>query len=140
MSAKPLREIVLATASVRHLQHEDDHLGLRRFDLPAVETEEDVHGHECDALVAVEVAVVPRQAVAIGRRQSGDVALRFVGPFVSWTRESRLEDVFVPDPGLPAMLQELLVVNRVDDEPMPQVDPRLVFAELSLPCRIQPGR
>lgn len=74
MAADPLCQAALVEATVgypHYPQHGGDYLGLRRFDLEAVEKQEHVHGHEAHPFVAIYERVILGEAEAVRSREGG---------------------------------------------------------------------
>ena len=101
-------------------EHHRGDLGLVRLELDSVEPEEDGHDHEGDALVAVVERVPGREAVAVGRRQLGEVGLGPVGSALPWPSEGRLKRVLVAQAGHAAMLTYEVELHGLRDQ---AVDP-----------------
>lgn len=78
MLAEPSGERGLVKVSTRQREHNGNDLFLGSFDAEAVQTEEEIHGLECDALVPILERVIVGKAEAVGSSESGKVGVGFV--------------------------------------------------------------
>ena len=69
VGSHPVGEGFRRAAAARHGQHHGDHIVLGRLQVPSVQAEEDDHGQEGDALVAIAVGMIGPEAVTVRCRQ-----------------------------------------------------------------------
>lgn len=121
MLLDPIRKVALAQVAGGDSEDDGHRLLVCRHQLGIISLEEGDHDDERDALIAVDVRVIPSQAKRVGRRQLGEARVATVMPAVSWLRQRRLERVFVAYAVGAAVLADLSKVSLVDyqaPEPM----------------------
>ena len=117
MGAYPCRKIDLGKLPRRQIQHYPHDLRLRRDQKLPVETQEHVHRHEGNPLVAIDVPVILRQTIPIGGSKIREIGIRMVPEPMLRARKRRLDQPFVPCPERTAMVVELIGMNYVQHPP-----------------------
>jgi len=92
----PSDEIGLAQVTTSDGQHNLHYLRLRRLQCPSVDIQEDRHGDEANALVAVHIAVPACQALAARGRATWGLMTAGPTSLPLRPRQRRLDEVLVP--------------------------------------------
>jgi len=112
---EPGGETLFVEFSTGHGEHEGDDGFFRGHDPKAVEAEEDVHGLECHALVAVYERVVIGQRETVGSRESVESDIRLVVESVSRSIESGLKETAIAKTESSTVGPDLVGVDGEDD-------------------------
>ena len=112
MLTKPGSKAGLIETSTRQGEDCGDDLFLGGFRAEAIQAEEEIHGLEGDALVAVHERVVLGEAEAVCCSQSGKVGVGFVPEPVARTFEGRLQEPTVPEAERPPVSLDLIGMDR----------------------------
>ena len=134
MSGQPFGQTKLAEVPSGNPYHKIDDFFFRRLEPYPVKPEKDIHGKEGNALVSVHVAVISRDAVSIRRGEPDDSCLSIIGKLITRPGEGRLDRALVADSTSPAVLPELVRVNRVENSPR---DPERLAQRLL--CQLSEG-
>lgn len=114
MVAEPVGEGGLIEGASRQRQDEGDDLFLGGIYAEAVQAEEEIHGLEGDALVAVHEGMVAGESKPIGGRECRKIGVGFVSESVSRAFESRFKEAPVPKAERSAMSLDLISVDGED--------------------------
>ncbi len=114
MTAEPIGKGGLLELPTREGEDEKHNLFFRSLDTEPVQTKEQIHGLEGDALVAVDKRMVLRKPVPVGCCQSEQIRSRIVLKPVSGPFQSRLEKITIPKSERTAVGLDLVGVDRKD--------------------------
>ena len=114
MLSHPMCEVLLTQVPRGQRHQGDDALRVIRNKIPAIERQEQLHGHKGYALVAIDKGMIAGQAKSISRRESRHIRLAVFGQ-LKRALHGRLEQARIPYAAPPAMLGQLLFMNRPHD-------------------------
>jgi hypothetical protein len=78
MLSEPIGKLGFWQVTCGQSEDQADHVGLLRFDPESVESEEDVHGLEGDALVPIDEGVIAREPKTVRCCEIEEIGLRLV--------------------------------------------------------------
>ncbi len=117
MLPNPISESFFGDSAISQRQNLGDYLSFGSRKVVIVHAQERDHSEEADTFVPIAVWVVLHETESIGRGKRRDVRAVRVLPLLSRPRQSRFEDVLVPNACQASVFTKLIVVDGVDDEP-----------------------
>lgn len=113
--AKPRRELCFTEFSGGKGHNSADYIFFIGSDRQSIDREKNVHGLERDSFVTVYERVVPGDSEAIRRGQRHQIRLGLVMKLVTRPIECRLQQAHVAHTRSPAVVSNLIDVDREDD-------------------------
>ncbi len=114
MFSEPVSESGLVEVAARQREDERDDLLFGRINTEAVQAEEEIHGLEGDALVAVHEGVVAGESKAVGGCEGCKIGVGVVKEAVSRPFEGRFKEAPIAESEGSAMGLDLISVDGSD--------------------------
>ncbi len=97
MFSEPGGKLIFRQFPARELQYRDHHFRFAGNDAITIQAQEDVHDLERDALIPIEIRMIPRKPEAIAGGEIGHVYIGFVIPSVERAGQGGLQQTLIPN-------------------------------------------